>query len=416
MSKLIVSLPYPNLSPLASESVNTSCQYVLSIDTLNRSKNGVSTLTELPKADATVLVVPARALSWHQVDLPKVPKARLRAALDGLLEERLLDDTSAMAFALSPEAQGVQTGKPATGVWVAAYNKTWLTSSLQALDAAGCRVTQVVPEFWPQSEAMVCVTGSAEEAWITRADAQGVITFPFYGNDTSGVLDAMLADLPESTPILAESAVVALAESSLTHKVQLRQHADGLVQSATSLWELAQFEQSLSGDSQGVKNLIRQWQNFWQSSAWRPARWGLAALLVANIVGLNVWAWQQKTSLNAKRTQVNQILTQAFPSVKVVVDAPQQMARELSALRQATGASGVQNFESMLSAFGSTNSNLAGVSTTPSAIEYIANSTSFKGVRLTANDATAAQTKLKTMGYVLALNGETATVKVQAAP
>jgi general secretion pathway protein L len=230
------------------------------------------------------------------------------------------------------------------------------------------------------------------------------------------MLDAMLTDLPESTPILAESAVVALAESSLMHKVQLRQHADGLVQSSTSLWELAQFEQSLSGDSQGVKNLIRQWQNFWKSPAWRPARWGLAALLVANIVGLNVWAWQQTTSLNAKRTQVNQILTQAFPSVKVVVDAPQQMARELSALRQATGASGVQNFESMLSAFGSTNSNSPFVSTTPSAIEYIANSTNFKGVRLTANDVTAAQTKLKTMGYVLALNGETATVKVQAAP
>jgi general secretion pathway protein L len=287
---------------------------------------------------------------------------------------------------------------------------------LQALDAAGCRVTQVVPEFWPQNEVSICVTGTAEEAWITRSDVQGVITFPFRGNDTSGVLDALLADLPASMPILAEPAVVALAESCLTHKVQLRQFDYSLLQSAASRWELAQFEQSLNGDSQGVKNVIRQWQTFWQSPAWRPTRWGLAALLLANIVGLNVWAWQQKNSLNAKRAQMNQLLTQAFPSVKVVVDAPQQMAREMTLLRQAAGASGVQNFESMLYAFSNSNSNLASEFITPSAIEYMANNTTFKGVNLPPNDAISAQTKLKAMGYVLTFNGDTATVKALATP
>lgn len=416
MSKLIVTLPYPNMPPLASDHNTTPCKYVLSSDTQKLSKSGVSVLSELPKADATILVMPASALSWHQVSLPKVPKMRLRAALDGLLEERLLDDTSAMAFALSPEAQAVKSSKIISNAWVAAYDKSWLRSALQALDAAGCRVTQVVPEFWPQNEVSICVTGTAEEAWITRSDVQGVITFPFRGNDTSGVLDALLADLPASMPILAEPAVVALAESCLTHKVQLRQFDYSLLQSAASRWELAQFEQSLNGDSQGVKNVIRQWQTFWQSPAWRPTRWGLAALLLANIVGLNVWAWQQKNSLNAKRAQMNQLLTQAFPSVKVVVDAPQQMAREMTLLRQAAGASGVQNFESMLYAFSNSNSNLASEFITPSAIEYMANNTTFKGVNLPPNDAISAQTKLKAMGYVLTFNGDTATVKALATP
>ena len=416
MSKLIVTLPYPNMPPLASDHNTTPCKYVLSSDTQKLSKSGVSVLSELPKADATILVMPSSALSWHQVSLPKVPKMRLRAALDGLLEERLLDDTSAMAFALSPEAQAVKSSKITSNAWVAAYDKSWLRSALQALDAAGCRVTQVVPEFWPQNEVSICVTGTAEEAWITRSDVQGVITFPFRGNDTSGVLDALLADLPASMPILAEPAVVALAESCLTHKVQLRQFDYSLLQSAASRWELAQFEQSLNGDSQGVKNIIRQWQTFWQSPAWRPTRWGLAALLLANIVGLNVWAWQQKNSLNAKRTQMNQLLTQAFPSVKVVVDAPQQMAREMTLLRQAAGASGVQNFESMLYAFSNSNSNLASEFITPSAIEYMANNTTFKGVNLPPNDAISAQTKLKAMGYVLTFNGDTATLKALATP
>jgi general secretion pathway protein L len=412
MSKLIVSLPYPSLAGNG----NTSYQYVLSNDAqnrVNRGRSGVATLSELPKADATILVVPARALSWHQVDLPKVPKARLRAALDGLLEERLLDDTSAMALALSPEAQ---TGKAAAGAWVAACDKVWLTSAVQALDAAGCRITQVVPEFWPQNEAQIVVSGVPEEAWITRTDAQGVMTVPLRAGDTSGVLGALLANFSPETPILAEPAVVALAEHVLPHKVALRQHSEGLLLSATSLWELAQFEQSLSGDSQGMKSVIRQWQAFLQSPAWRPARWGLAAFLLANMVGLNVWAWQQTASLNAKRTQINNLLTQSFPNVKVVVDAPQQMGRELSVLRQSTGANTPQNFESMLSAFSGINSATAGVFIAPTAIEYVANGVNLKGIKLAGNELTAAQAQLKAQGYALTQTGDTTSMKLQVAP
>ena len=412
MSKLIVSLPYPSFAGNS----NTSYQYVLSHDAQNRDtrgNTGVATLSELPKADATILVVPAQALSWHQIDLPKVPKARLRAALDGLLEERLLDDTNALALALSPEAQ---TGKAAVAAWVAACDKDWLKSAVQAFDAAGCRITQVVPEFWPQDEAQIVVSGVPEEAWITRADAQGVITVPLRAGDTSGVLGALLANFSPETPISAEPAVVALAEQIFSHKVALRQRSEGLLQSATSLWELAQFEQSLSGDSQGVKSVIRHWQNFWQSPAWRPARWGLAAALLANIVGLNMWAWQQQASLNAKRTQMNNLLTQSFPNVKVVVDAPQQMSRELIALRQSTGANTTQNFETMLSAFSNSNSASAGVFNAPTAIEYAANGINLKGIKLAGNELTAAQSKLKTLGYTLTQTGDTANVKVQVAP
>lgn len=426
MSKLIVSLPYPSSASTANSggsapAGNTLYTFVLSKDGQNddpsKAKTGTLNLSELPKADATVLVVPARALSWHQVDLPKVPKARLRAALDGLLEEHLLDDTHTMAFAVSPD---VQTGKAATAVWVAACDKTWLNDAVQTFDAAGCRITQAVPEFWPQSNPIICVTGTPEEAWITRADKQGVMTVPLHLGDTSGVLQALLTHLPAGTRVGAEPAVVELAEASLSPytelKVELRQHAAGLLFSATSLWELAQFEQSLSGDSQGVKSIIRQWQAFWQAPAWRPARWGLVALLCANIVGLNAWAWQQQASLSKKRALLGTILTQSFPNVKTVVDPALQMSREMVLLRQATGASSVQNFESMLSAFSAANSISAGAFNTPTAIEYIANSVNFKNIKFAANELPVVQEKLKTMGYALTQNGEATSLKVQATP
>jgi general secretion pathway protein L len=199
-------------------------------------------------------------------------------------------------------------------------------------------------------------------------------------------------------------------------KVGLRPYATGLLYSASSLWELAQFEQSLSGDSQGMKNVIRQWQAFWQSPAWRPARWGLVGFLCVNIVGLNAWAWQQQTSLSNKRAQLGTILTQTFPSVKAVVEPALQMSREMTLLRQATGASSVQNFESMLSAFSSSNSTLAGVFTTPTAIEYVAIGMNLKGIKLVGNDLTTAQAKLKPMGYALTQNGDAANIKLQVKP
>ncbi len=435
MSKLIVSLPYSNTASAinaGSTAVanNTLYTFVLSKDGANddpsKAKTGTLALNELPQADATVLVVPARAISWHQIDLPKVPKTRLRAVLDGLLEERLLDDTSEVAFALSPDAQAGKATKTEKGVWVAACDKVWLNQAIQTFDAAGCRITQVVPQLWPQNIATVSITGTAEEAWISRSDADGVMTLPLHLGDTSGVLQELLAQLPAGTTIASEPAVVELAEACLLPytdlKVQLRPQTAGLLYSATSIWELAQFELSLSGDSQGMKNMLRQWQAFWQSNAWRPARWGLVAFLCVNIVGLNAWAWQQQASLAKKRAQLGAILTQSFPSVKTVVDPGLQMSREMVSLRQSTGASNMHNFESMLSAFASLNNASSTVFINPTAIEYVANSSSgstsinFKNTKLATTELIAAQEKLKPLGYALSQNGDTATLKAQAAP
>ena len=422
MSKLIVSLPWrlqnsntPSpLGPLglpggpseAAMATGLEYSYALTNDANTLLNSGSADLNLLPPADKTILVAPAQALSWHQIDLPKVPKARLRAALDGLLEDRLLDDTHAMSFALSPDASA---GKAAAGVWVAACDKAWLTGAIASFEKAGCRVTQVVPEFWPVSEAAVFVTGSEEDAWLTRAAADGVLTLPLRSNDLTGSTRALLADFPADALVMAEPAVAALAEQALARPVVLRQSASGLLHSAQSQWELAQFEQRLSGDGEGIKRLRRAWQTFWQTAAWRPARWGLVAILLANVVGLNAWAWQQKSNQATKRTQLGALLTQSFPGVKVVVDPQLQMSKEMALLRQATGAVSTQNFESILSAF----STSVSVNIESTAIEFIANTVTLKGIKLAAAELSTVQAKLKTAGYSLTMDGDRAIVKAE---
>lgn len=88
--------------------------WVLSADGQQPSGQGVSACAELPQDAECVLVVPVWQLSWQRVALPKVAPARLRAALDGLLEEHLLDDTAQLHFALEP---GSRPGQ-AAGIWV----------------------------------------------------------------------------------------------------------------------------------------------------------------------------------------------------------------------------------------------------------------------------------------------------------
>src|SRR5574341_1486803 len=86
------------------------------------------------------------------------------------------------------------------------------------------------------------------------------------------------------------------------------------------------------------------------SPAWRPARVGLVALIAAQLLGLNVWAWQQRHAVASKREAMVELLRGAHPQVRAVLDAPVQMRRETDALRAAAGQAGESDLESLLQA------------------------------------------------------------------
>ena len=75
--------------------------------------------------------------------------------------------------------------------------------------------------------------------------------------------------------------------------------------------------------------------DFLQAPGWRPARWGVLLLLLANVMGLNAWAYKERSAQQSRRAAIGQTLTQTFPAVRVVVDAPLQMQRQFDLLRRA---------------------------------------------------------------------------------
>ena len=97
-------------------------------------------------------------------------------------------------------------------------------------------------------------------------------------------------------------------------------------------------------------------------------------------------SWAQERSLASKRQAVVQVLTSTFPGVKVVVDAPVQMGREVQRLRVATGAASSGDFELLLEAMGS--SMPAGMR--PTAIEYSDNELRVRGLELAPAELAAA--------------------------
>ena len=128
---------------------------------------------------------------------------------------------------------------------------------------------------------------------------------------------------------------------------------------------------------------------------WRAARWGAAVLVVAHIVGLNAWAWQERQALADKQASIRGMLTQTFPQVKVVVDAPVQMERELALLRQAAGGVAARDLEPMLAAAGAALPD----GRLPTGIEYTPGELRLRGLDMNSDEEMALLARLQTSGY-----------------
>jgi general secretion pathway protein L len=392
MSSLIVSLP------LEAATGATEWAYALTPDGRALADHGrtLAALLPMPRGAGAEIValVPAQALAWHRVDLPKgmAPGSpRLRAALEGLLEEQLLDDTETVHLALAPDARVGETA------WVAACDRQWLRNAMQLLESAGRPATRIVPEFAPEGELALVVMGDADQPVAVASSQEGVLVLPL-----SGATLPLLPALPEDTPRWAEPAVAAVAEQLLDAKVVLQQAPQRWLQAARTRWDLAQFDLASSSRARAMKKLATGWGEVLHGAPWKPARWAAAVLVAANLLGLNAWAWKERAALDTKREAVRQTLTDTFPQVRVVVDAPVQMEREVATLRQQTGVASTRDLDALLGALASA----LPAGRTPSGLEYAGSELRAIGLALSPDEVRSVVTRLKTVGYTAAARGD----------
>lgn len=353
MSLLVVLIPprlrlrsrMPGADNATAVRASGEFAYVLSSDSMTVQREGQCAPSLLPKADSVIAVVAESDVSWHRITVPKAPAARLRAALAGVLEEALLDDTEQTHLALAPQA------KAGEQAWIAACNRAWLAAELAGIEQAGLRVDRVAPTAWPDEppsghfhELSHPHDGTQLSVGLTWSHGNGVATWPLQG----GLARALLPQpLPAAVGFTATPAVAAPAERWLGAAITVVTPAERALAAARSLWNLRQFE--LAPRHRGVDALRDRWRSF-MSPAWRPARLGVTALVLLQVVGLNVWAFQQRFALSNKREAMVQLLKTAHPQVRAVLDAPVQMQRETEALRAAAGQAGDSDLEALLQA------------------------------------------------------------------
>ena len=375
--------------------------------------SATAALLPIPNRGAeVVVVVPAAALSWHSVDLPAgigATSSRLRSVLAGLLEDQLLDDEERLHFALAPQMGTAPGGK----TWVATCDKVWLNAHLQALEAAQRPISRLVPELSPDTGPLQlnAIEGSDFASWVMTGDTvSGLMRLPF----SAAALSMVPSLTPEQTvTVFAEPALAAQAEQFTQTSVSLVTRAQRWLDAARSPWDLLQFDLARNARSRTTKKITSLASSLLRERQWRPARWGMGVFLVANLVGLNVWAWQQNAQLDALRDAVVGTLRQTFPAVKVVVDAPLQMQREVNVLRQASGALSGGDLEAMLVALAA-----AAPSSSITSVDFSAGEVRVKGIAGNLQNDQNLAVLLKAKGYAAQPEGDTYVVKAfeKAAP
>lgn len=421
MSQLILCLPLPDAD-------SALFAYALSQDGQALDRHGMAEAALLPFQGVhdVVALVPIQALSWHRVQLPKGSTAqpgRLRTVLEGLLEEQVLDDIDALHCAVQP---GID--KTGGAAWVTVCQRDWLRQALAVLENAGCRVGRIVPEFAPSlrtpeaaqaspdtaappADARLYAIGEQPEAWWVRTGSdlsagemppcvlRWPLADPRHASLQQDPLPFALSSLPE-TAVLADAAVAEDAEHWLHHPVSVQHPAQRWLQAASSPWNLAQFDLASSPADRMRKQAERYWHHFRHAPQWQPVRLGLLALLVVQLLGLNWAAWNERRQLAQNKQQLNSILTSTFPQVKLVLDPPLQMEREVGQLRQRSGTLVAQELEGLLTLIGSA---LPG--THLQAVQWDGTQLRLKGLAPTAEQQQALRQSLASGQMVLAQDG-----------
>jgi general secretion pathway protein L len=385
---LIIALPH-------SANANTGYAHVHSDGhSVLRSATGAAA-TLSTHAGEVVAVVPHSRLAWLRVQLPPASHGpRLQSVLQGLLEDRLLDDPQQLHIVLAPESATITRVGGET--LVAVCDKQWLRDVLSPLQAAGLTVQRIAPELSPSAKPVLQVMGEPDHSQSLLCHAYGVTLLP--PNTAQWRAFAELSQ--DNLQIQSEPAMVARVQSTLQRQPMLQSAAQRWVKSSQSAWDLAQGEWAQGRAQRVQRQVLAAWQTLLHAPAWKPVRWGVLALVALQVLGLNALAWQERSALNAQQASLQNILKSTFPSVTLVIDAPLQMQREVDALQQKSGSSSSTDLEPLLAA-------LAGVlpaGQTPQQIHFANHALRVQGVTLDNNNA-ASVAHLKAQGLSLRQDG-----------
>jgi len=329
---------------LVSEAVLTVCAPGQAPDALAPVR---CSLEALPRMRSVVLLLDACDVALHAVRLPPLSGSRLLRALPNLLEDRLLQDASACAFALGPVLPDGQR-------MVAVVDRAWLEFACGAFERRGMRLAGVwpaqlaVPVDAAGSPALACVGDTA----IVRLDAWRALA-GHAGSDAAQRAEALAGIVAIAAPEDRAGGQFPAVPARIADAAW-----EPAVATLATIPTRALDRQPWAVDGAGAIDLLsarsgspgRRWLAAIDWRAWRlPATLAVGAMVVA-VLGMNLHWLQLHRERDGLRQRLEATFRDAFPQAQVVVDPLLQMQRLVGDRRALAGRSAPDDLVPLASA------------------------------------------------------------------
>jgi general secretion pathway protein L len=344
---LIIALANPHSQPSRTEA---QFAYWLSENGQSVSKSGhanASLLAQMARNDGAevVALLPWQSVSWHKIKIPQKGLSQINAALAGLLEDQLLDETEQTHLILPTNAhEQVRAQAP---ILVGACSKIWLRETLSPLQEAGLIIQRIVCELTPLTQPpsrLVVMNAETNTFLAALCSDQGVQVLPPDPSQWTAFKELGDADLN----LICEPHCAKVCAQVLGQEPQLQTHAQRALSAVQSNWDAASGEWAQSNTIRFARRVQRGLGRFTNEPEWFWSRVALVACLVINLIGLNAWALIERMSLGERESKLTALIKETFPTVGPLVNPSLQMQREMRIIQHARGQSANGDLENML--------------------------------------------------------------------
>ncbi|HJV87230.1 MAG TPA: type II secretion system protein GspL [Noviherbaspirillum sp.] len=371
MSTLYIRLP----SHAAAESLQPGmplyCEYASASNSGAVEREGVAALSELSepagRAQRVVLLLAASDVTLLRVKMPPLTGARLKAALPNLVEDQLMSDPSECIVVAGDMHEGVRT--------VAVVQRSWMEILNRTLQGLGARNVSALP-------AQLCLPlqGEAASAAVAERGTDADIAVRLAEQDGIGL--SIAADQPESVAFEVLQAVNAVVPHG---PVTLYVPQSRVVDYKESLNIAPPLQERIAIHADNwqrwiggaAKTSINLMSGLGATAGpgfdWRPWRWPLvllAAVLLINIIGLNVDWLRMKREADVLRTGMIQTYRSAFPKETVIIDPLAQLRQKLAAAQRESGQVAPDDFLALAAAVGEALTSAGKSGTVVAGLEY----------------------------------------------
>lgn len=351
MSKLYLRMPSHAIAESLQPGMPLYCEFALVANDGALEREGAAALSDMSelvkKAQRVVVLLAASDVTLLRVKVPPLSAARLKAALPNLVEDQLMTDPGECVMVANHTRDAVRT--------VAVVSRSWLELISRTLITLGARSMSAVPSQFCLPLRSDTVTAAVTES---GADAEVAVRL----TEFEGLGLSIVADQPESTAFEVLQSLVALVPNASIElsvpEPRLRDYQESLHIAPALEERIALHADSWQRWVSGADKSPVDLMSGLSASAgpqfnWRPWRWPIAlgaAVIIINIIALNIEWLRLRSEAEGIRTNMIQTFRSTFPK-ETVVDPLAQLRQKLAASQRSSGQLAPDDFVALAAAF-----------------------------------------------------------------